>query len=704
MRKKMCFITTGELVRQTITNQFRDFFGQYIEVVSWCLNSEEFIPTEDCDLYVVSAPGTYDRVKSHLPPGKRAIIAERIINPTQFDALLDLRPGTKAIVIGNTQERAEFALNVIRQYGINYLDLQIYYPGHQLDNSGEIQFAIITGEDRYVPEWITKVIDLGVKEIGLPTYFEIIHYLDIPPIVFGDIAQLYMKAIFDLTLRQHGVAQANSEMRRRMEVILKNVDDAILSIDTAGVIQTANPACEQLLPAVQPLIGSSIKEAIAGVDFMQCLECGSGISDEVVFIGDQHYLVSVNPIYRHSGAISGAVIIVRMVSQVQKMETKVRRELTAKGNLAKYTFEKIIGDSIELQKTLNLAKRFGKVDLSILIEGESGVGKELFAQSIHNVSKRANGPFVALNFAALPEHLAESELFGYEEGSFTGAKKGGKRGLFEEAHLGSIFLDEIGDASPELQAKLLRVLEEKEVRRVGGREITPIDVRVIAATNKNLAHLVKAGKFRRDLFYRLCTLPISIPPLRNRGQDLFLLIDKFAATMYNRRITLEPALINMLVAYDWPGNVREVQNVVRYICNFADKDAVVGTEDLPGYLKEALLVNPLANTALEMIHENEYIFIKQIEKKGMTGLIIEILRQLKNASPKGTKLGRGSLALLLEAKGIVVPYYKIRDCLSALGKRKYLDVGVTRQGVKINSQGEELLRCLEDKIADLANK
>lgn len=697
MRKKMCFITTGELVRQTITNQFRDFFGQYIEVVSWCLNSEEFIPAEDCDLYVVSAPGTYDRVKSQLPPNSRAIIAERIINPTQFDALLDLRPGTKAIVIGNTQERAEFALNVIRQYGINYLDLQIYYPGHHLDNSGEIQFAIITGEDRYVPEWITKVIDLGVKEIGLPTYFEIIHYLDIPPIVFGDIAQLYMKAIFDLTLRQHGVAQANSEMRRRMEVILKNVDDAILSIDTAGVIQTANPACEQLLPEVQPLIGSSIKAAIAGIDFAQCLEYGGGISDEVVLIGDQHYLVSVNPIYRHSGAISGAVIIVRLVSQVQKMETKVRRELTAKGNLAKYTFDKIIGDSIELQKTLNLAKRFGKVDLSILIEGESGVGKELFAQSIHNVSKRANGPFVALNFAALPEHLAESELFGYEEGAFTGAKKGGKRGLFEEAHLGSIFLDEIGDASLELQAKLLRVLEEKEVRRVGGREITPIDVRVIAATNKNLAHLVKEGKFRRDLFYRLCTLPISIPPLRNRGKDLFLLIDQFAAGMYNRRLTLEPALINMLVAYDWPGNVREVQNVVRYICNFADKDAVVGIEDLPGYLKEAILAKPLENTPLEMIHENEYVFIKQMEKKGMIGLIIEILRQLRRASPNGTKLGRGSLALLLEAKGIVVPYYKIRDCLRALSKRKYLDVGVTRQGVKINSQGEELLRCLEDK-------
>ncbi|MHC1759272.1 MAG: sigma-54 interaction domain-containing protein [Negativicutes bacterium] len=608
-----------------------------------------------------------------------------------------MRPGTKAIVVGNTQERAEFALNAIRQFGIHYLDLQIYYPGCDLENSGEIQLAIITGEDRHVPGWITTIIDLGVKEIGLPTYFEIIHYLDIPPIVFGDIAQLYMKAIFDLTLRQHGVAQANSEMRRRMEVTLKNVDDAILSVDTAGIIQTANPACGKLLVAPPPLIGSNIQNAINGVDFAQCLLSGSGVSDEVVLIGDQHYLLSVNPIQHHSGAISGAVVIIRPVSKVQKMETKVRRELAAKGNVAKYTFEKISGDSVELQKTLTLARRFAKTDLSILIEGESGVGKELFAQSIHNVSKRASGPFVALNFAALPEHLAESELFGYEEGAFTGAKKGGKRGLFEEAHLGTLFLDEIGDASLELQAKLLRVLEEKEVRRVGGRENTPIDVRVITATNKNLAHLVKEGKFRNDLFYRLCTLPISIPPLRNRGQDLFLLIDSFAASMYNRRLALEPSLTRLLAAYDWPGNVREVQNVLRYICNFVDRDVIVRTEDLPGYLKEAIVTLPIADKASGTAGENEYIFIKQMDKRGTTGLVIEILRQLKNASQEGRALGRGSLALLLEAKGIVVPHYKIRDCLSALSKRKYLDVGITRQGAKINLQGVELLRCLDDR-------
>lgn len=697
MRKKLCFITQGEVVRQTITNLFIDFFGQYVEIISWCLVSKDPFPPADCDLYVVSAPATYERVKSRLPADGRVIIAERIINPIRFDALLDLRPGTKAIVVGNTQERAEFALQAIRQFGVDYLDVQLHYPGNNLNDTGEFQLAIITGEDRHIPEWITKVIDLGVKEIALPTYFEIIHYLDIPPMVFGDIARLYMKAIFDLTLRRHGIAQVNSEMRRRMEVILKNVDDAILSINTQGVIQTANPACEQLLPAPQPLVSACIKEVIAGVDFTQCLQAGKGISNEVVLIGDQHYLISVNPIQHHSGAISGAVVIIRPVSQVQKMETKVRRELTTKGNLAKYTFDKIIGQSAELQKTLNLAERFAKTDLSILIEGESGVGKELFAQSIHNVSKRATGPFVALNFAALPEHLAESELFGYEEGAFTGAKKGGKQGLFEEAHLGTIFLDEIGDASLELQAILLRVLEEKEVRRVGGREITPIDVRVIAATNKNLVHLVKEGKFRRDLFYRLCTLPISIPPLRNRGKDLFLLIDNFASRMYNRRLTLEPALTNLLAAYDWPGNVREVQNVVRYICNFVDSDVVVGSEDLPAYLREAMLATPLVSTAAEVMHESEYVFIKKLDKKGMTGLVLEILWQLKNSSKEGTGLGRGSLALLLEAKGIVVPHYKIRNCLSMLSKGKYLDAGITRQGVKINLQGEELLRCLEEK-------
>jgi transcriptional regulator with PAS, ATPase and Fis domain len=231
-------------------------------------------------------------------------------------------------------------------------------------------------------------------------------------------------------------------------------------------------------------------------------------------VRDSYFIISASPLTNDVGDIRGAVVTTRPVNEVEELETKVRRTLRRKGHNAKHNFGEIIDQSSPLIKAVELAKKFAKTGLTVLLEGESGTGKELFAQAIHNHSPRKNGPFVAINFAALPENLVESDLFGYEDGAFTGAKKGGKPGLFEEAHQGTIFLDEIGDATLNVQKKLLRVLEEREVRRVGGSTVTPIDVRVIAATNQNLEEMVQKGEFRKDLFYRICTLPVFIPSLR----------------------------------------------------------------------------------------------------------------------------------------------------------------------------------------------
>ena len=208
------------------------------------------------------------------------------------------------------------------------------------------------------------------------------------------------------------------------------------------------------------------------------------------------------------------------------MENIVRTNLMKRGHTSKYDFSNIIGKSKKITETKEIARKLARSNSTLLLIGESGTGKELFAHAIHKASNKQHGPFVAVNFAALPENLLESELFGYEEGAFTGARKGGHAGLFEQAHKGTIFLDEIGDASMKIQARLLRVLQEKEVLRIGGTKIIPIDVRIIAATNKNLEDLVSAGKFREDLFYRLKVLPIRIPPLRERKEDIPLLIEK----------------------------------------------------------------------------------------------------------------------------------------------------------------------------------
>ncbi|MDR3563109.1 MAG: sigma 54-interacting transcriptional regulator [Negativicutes bacterium] len=693
MRKTLCFIGQGEIVCQTILGQMKKFFEDYVDIVTWCIDSDTLPPFADCDLYVASYISAYHHAKMHLSGDRKILSAERIINPGNFDRLLDLEAGTKVVVVGNSRDRAEFVVHSISAFGIDHLEMKVHYPGNQAEIPETIKIAVIAGQNRLIPDWVTEVIDLGVKDIALTTYVEIIQNLGIPPAVLNEIASYYMQAIFDTTLKLHDVARINSELKKSMEIVFQNVDDPIIAVNLQGEIQIVNPASERLFDVATGLAGVPVGKIIPDLDFRSCLEKGESINNEFCRIGNQYYLVAANPIESQAGAILGAVITIKPVSKVQEMENKVRRELKPKGNIARYTFSQIIGDSTELKKAVALAKRFAKTDLTVLLEGESGVGKELFAQSMHNASGRFSSPFVALNFAALPEPLAESELFGYEEGAFTGARKGGKNGLFEEAHTGTLFLDEIGDASLELQARLLRVLEEKEVRRIGGRNVTPVDVRVIAATNKNIADLVKEGRFRTDLFFRLCVLPVYIPPLRNRGDDLFLLVQSFARSIYQRTLVLSPALKELLAAYEWPGNIREVQNVVKYICNLVDAESVVSPDDLPRYL-----VAGLAEPAgIEQKEQDEYQFARQIERKGLVPLVIAVLTELQKALIHNKNAGGGTIALALADKGLQVPTYKIRNCLKMLSQEGFLDTGVTKQGSKINAQGQDLLRQLTGK-------
>nr|WP_275899652.1 sigma 54-interacting transcriptional regulator [Bacillus piscicola] len=256
------------------------------------------------------------------------------------------------------------------------------------------------------------------------------------------------------------------------------------------------------------------------------------------------------------------VITFQEIDQLLELNSDVRSRLHHRRFYAKHTFPDILYESGVMEETIQLARVYSKSESAVLIQGESGVGKELFAQSIHNESNRKEGPFIAINCAALPANLLESELFGYEEGSFTGAKKGGKAGLFEMAHQGTLFLDEIGDLPVDLQTRLLRVLQEKEVMRVGGQKIIPVDVRVISATNKNLYESMKKDEFREDLYYRLNILQVTIPPLRERKADIPALFRYFWQEKTGEPCEMSESLWNKLMAHQWPGNIRELENVV----------------------------------------------------------------------------------------------------------------------------------------------
>ncbi|MGB9826388.1 MAG: sigma-54 interaction domain-containing protein, partial [Desulfofundulus sp.] len=297
----------------------------------------------------------------------------------------------------------------------------------------------------------------------------------------------------------------------------------------------------------------------------------------------------------------GVIVTFQAAEKIRRMEAKIRQELNNKGLVAKFRFSDIIGRSIMIQETIREARQYARSDAAVLITGESGTGKELFAQSMHNESNRREGPFVAVNCAALPENLLESELFGYDEGAFTGARKGGKQGLFTLAHGGTIFLDEIGELSLNLQAKLLRVLQEKVVMPVGGQKVMPVDVRVISATNQDLTAAINEGRFRADLYFRLNVLNLHVPPLRERLEDVPELFRYFLERLGGpdsmKSFNINDDLLEALKNYMWPGNVRELEG-------FVERYVALGEENINTHVTFYKLLQKLTSGAAGEVARN----------------------------------------------------------------------------------------------------
>lgn len=367
------------------------------------------------------------------------------------------------------------------------------------------------------------------------------------------------KHILEIQLREKEKAQM-------LKSIIDFAYDGIIGIDSEGKITVFNPVAEKLTGCPAHLaIGKIVDSIVENTRMLHVLKTGKAELGEFQHIGDTTIVTNRVPIIVNN-EVRGAVATFQEVEKIQKIERKIRHKLYLKGHVAKARFSDIVGKSKKINEVKNKAMQFAGVNSTVLIIGETGTGKELFAQSIHNASPRADKPFVAVNCAALPENLLESELFGYVEGAFTGARKGGKPGLFELAHSGTIFLDEISEMSPKLQARFLRVLQEKEVIRIGDDRVIPIDIRIIAASNKDLYNLVEKGNFREDLFYRLCVLQLVIPPLRERKEDIIDIV-KFFVNEKSRLLGKEVNAIsyeamNRLMLYEWPGNVRELENVI----------------------------------------------------------------------------------------------------------------------------------------------
>lgn len=393
---------------------------------------------------------------------------------------------------------------------------------------------------------------------------------------------------------------------KRQQYILDHFNEGVISLNITGRIIQINQKAVELLEfeKYRDLRGVSIKE-IEELDIIASYSNnGALLKDQLVEYQNKTLLLNSFPIHV-KGNYDGSVIIISDAVELQKSERNIRRKMYDDANRAIYEFEDIVGKSNVMQKVKQKAKKFAKTDANVLIIGESGTGKELFAQSIHNESLRSNEPFIAINCAAIPENLVESEFFGYSEGAFTGAKKGGKPGLFELAHKGTVFLDELGELPLDMQAKLLRVLQENVVTRIGSTKSIPIDVRVISATNVNLIEQIDQGKFRLDLYYRIGVLNLFIPSLNNRKEDLADLVRSYTARKYPNFVNvIEESIIeitSILKEHSWKGNIREFENVMQRLFAYLIS---------PNNLTK----NDVLNNVIEALDDSDFLFSRRIEK------------------------------------------------------------------------------------------
>ncbi len=411
-------------------------------------------------------------------------------------------------------------------------------------------------------------------------------------------------AIFqDITEFNEVVTQLEDikRLKSTLESIVESLQEGIVVVDKAGYITMMNKAYGEFL-AVDPhaVVGKHVADVIPNSRMHLVAQEGKAEVTDIQKIQNNTCVVTRIPIIK-DGEIIGAVgnMVFKDIKELKSLARKISKleseleyykEELYKAYGGKYTFENIVGNSEKMKWLREVAAKAAKGTSTVLILGESGTGKELFAHAVHNASQRRQGPFIKVNCAALPEQLLEAELFGYEEGAFTGARKGGKPGKFELANGGTIFLDEIGEMPLAMQVKLLRVLQERELERLGGTKTTKLDIRVIAATNRDLEKMIEENQFRQDLYYRLNIFTLSIPPLRERIEDISLLCEMLLKKI-NTQVEhwvegIAPEALALLIQYNWPGNVRELENVLERTINLMDDEFVIMPEHLPSMLKK----------------------------------------------------------------------------------------------------------------------
>ncbi len=665
-------LSHGRQTASNIADEMKRIFGKYIDVQPICV--EDGLSDIDFRDALVLDTGKWTEeldTSALIPDETPCIRARRVVDFDRLHMLMDLPDGSDILLVNDHQKTADIAIKQLLELGITQLNLYPFYPGIQ--SFRRLSIAITPGEPHLVPDCVKTTIDIGTRKIDLTTLVEVAESLGILDEVAPTLSMGYVKNMFQLVKKYSIAAKDAAKMRDTFQVLADHSSSGIVYVDEMGQVVLINRAFHRLFGrSVGQVAGKPLREVIQEADKVFQAPGQTHILD----VYGKKCVIEASDVRLGNGQ-SGMIINIEDADAIQRMEHELRRKSRESIQTTVYDFTSIHYKSEIMEKTTKLAKKLSRSDATVLLQGESGTGKELLAQAMHNFSNRKGGPFIPVNFAALPESLIESELFGYEDGAFTGAKKGGSAGLFEAAHGGTLFLDEIGDAPLSFQTRLLRVLQEKQVRRIGGRTQIPIDVRIMAATNKDLARCVDKGTFRQDLYYRLCVLPVEVPPLRARREDILLLLKMQMEMLIMKKVDLNAYLGDetrrYLENYRWPGNIRQLANLAEYLVHIVEPGDRIKPESLPLNIREDESL-PASGIIEALLDEAACWVIRTLDlhdNMGRVGL-------LKEARAASVDIGEG----------------KIRTVLTWLQSRKLVESATGRGGSRLTDLGRDVARIL----------
>lgn len=664
MKNKLTVIALKSKTLKTLTNYFKEILSDYLEVIGY-LDSEYVPEMDDSQVVVLSGEKVWRELGDKLS-NKQCFSSERELDYRNLNQLTMIKPFTNVYVVTDDQEGAINATDSLRKLEINQLNYIPFYPGADILEG--VHTAVTLGEMQYVPNTVQVKIDLGTRIPSISAIIDICNVFHIPPQVINAISNSYMSNHIQLLKTNHLHLQSIHDTEQVVRSVFNNSKDGMCLIDHNGLVKTVSTTFLGMLKLGDDnIIGCDIAELLESSGVSQTFE--DFLYEPVVIKNREGREILINTTEMNLSNNKAILIYSSYTSDINAMEVIIRKNKDHKLNKERYDFSSYLTRDNETLEMIEKTKRLSLNESTILIQGESGTGKEILAQSIHNASTRRNQPFVPVNFAGMQSNLLESELFGYVDGAFTGAVKGGSKGLFEMAHKGTIFFDEIGDAPMSFQVRLLRVLQEQEIRRIGDSKRIPIDVRVIAATNKDLFSMVKNNEFREDLFYRICVIPIDTVPVRERPSDILYIMNYFIKKQMNdNQMTVQHFCSNDVIkffeAYKWTGNVREIINVVTYMIAMKSVHKIT-LIDLPKYMfkGDSIVVETLS------LHEHA---------------ILSIIRNTP-------KIGRKNIANKLKSNDMDMSEGKIRTYLKNLSELQLIKINNTRGGCVITNHGELLL-------------